>query len=211
MAKEFFDIYDDNQRKMGTASRDEVHAKGYLHHSFHCWIVRDTPEGRKVLFQQRQNTKDTFPGYYDITAAGHLSAGETVADAVRELEEELGVSLTLEQLTPLGTSDYEARGTAGGKAFIDRETCFIFGCSLDLPLSAYRLQAEELLGLYEADLTEALLLVKGETKSLQATGISATQEGSPEARTFDCTLSLQQFVPHSRDYYHRVFTNLLEL
>ncbi|OZB90728.1 NUDIX domain-containing protein [Paenibacillus sp. XY044] len=211
MKKEFFDIYNDDHEWIGTASREEVHAKGYLHHTFHCWIVRDTPDGRKVLFQKRQTSKDTFPGYYDITAAGHLAAGETVADAVRELEEELGVTVSLDQLIPLGTADYENQGIAGGRAFIDRERCFIFGAKLDLPLAAYRLQAEELTGLYEADLNDALKLAKGELEEMQATGILSDPRPASDSETFGCTVSLQHFVPHNSDYYHTVFTKLLGL
>ncbi|MWV45719.1 NUDIX domain-containing protein [Paenibacillus sp. HJL G12] len=210
MSQELFDIYDDNDRKMGTAPRDEVHAKGYLHHSFHCWIARDTPEGRKILFQKRQDSKDTFPGRYDITAAGHLSAGETVQDAVREVEEELGIPVRMDQLTSLGTIDYYATGTAGGKPFIDREKCFVFGYLLNLPLTAYRLQEEEVAGLYETDLDDAIALFEGSKSVIPAMGIhSITENRVPQI--FDTTLSLQQFVPHKSDDYLHVFKELKKL
>jgi ADP-ribose pyrophosphatase YjhB (NUDIX family) len=38
----------------------------------------------------------------DATAAGHLTAGETVADGVREAEEELGVRWRFDELTAFG-------------------------------------------------------------------------------------------------------------
>ncbi len=38
----------------------------------------------------------------DATAAGHLTAGESVADGMREVEEELGVSWPMDALTDLG-------------------------------------------------------------------------------------------------------------
>lgn len=61
MTSELLDIYDDEDNPLGTASRQDAHAKGYWHHTFHCWLARDTSTGRRLLFQQRQDTKDTFP------------------------------------------------------------------------------------------------------------------------------------------------------
>ncbi|MCJ8011868.1 NUDIX domain-containing protein [Paenibacillus sp. KQZ6P-2] len=211
MSQELFDIYDENDRKIGTLPREEVHAKGYLHHSFHCWIARDTPKGRKILFQKRQDSKDTFPGLFDITAAGHLSAGETATDAVREVEEELGIPVRMDQLTSLGTIDYYATGTAGGKPFIDREKCFVFCYLLNLPLTAYRLQQEEVAGLYETDLEDAIALFEGSKSVISASGIHSVQENIQMPKIFDTTLSLQQFVPHKREDYLHVFKELKNL
>lgn len=61
MNSELLDIYDDEDNPLGTASRRDAHAKGYWHHTFHCWLARDTSTYRRLLFQQRQDTKDTFP------------------------------------------------------------------------------------------------------------------------------------------------------
>lgn len=211
MNQELFDIYDEHDRKIGTAPRDEVHAKGYLHHSFHCWIVRDTPEGRHILFQKRQDSKDTFPGLFDITAAGHLSAGETVEDAIREVEEELGIPVRMDELTSLGTIDHYATGTAGGRSFIDREKCFVFGLLLDVPLTAYRLQVEEVAGLYEARLDDAIALFEGGRETIPATGILSAREGQDLTETFPAMISIHQFVPHKYDDYLKVFKKLKQL
>ena len=43
--------------------------------------------------------KKDFASLYDVTAAGHLQAEETIADGVRELEEELGLKRNIEDLT----------------------------------------------------------------------------------------------------------------
>ena len=51
------------------------------------WTAKDG-----VLVQRRTDTKDLFPGYYDLAAGGVVAAGESYEEcAVREAEEELGI------------------------------------------------------------------------------------------------------------------------
>lgn len=119
MTPERFDIYDDQQNWIGTSLRSEVHAKGYWHRSFHCWIVRDEGEQRRVLFQRRRDIKDTFPGCYDITAAGHLTAGEQLQDASREPGGRTGCLYSIRG-TNLSTHGYTAGSRRGAWCPIHR-------------------------------------------------------------------------------------------
>ena len=58
-----------------------------------------TEKGYDLLLQKRSKEKDSFPGCYDISSAGHISAGdEPLETALRELEEELGIKAEPEQL-----------------------------------------------------------------------------------------------------------------
>ena len=66
-----------------------------------------TPGGSYLLLQRRAATKDTWPGYLDVTAAGHLASGEETVDGLREVEEELGLRIEPERLVPLGTRRVE--------------------------------------------------------------------------------------------------------
>ncbi len=77
--------------------RDEIHRDGTWHASVHIWIVDQ--EKDEVLIQKRSDEKESYPGYYDVAAAGHVRAGETpVEAAIRETEEEIGLTLKEEQL-----------------------------------------------------------------------------------------------------------------
>ncbi|MGQ8875807.1 NUDIX hydrolase [Paenibacillus sp. TSA_86.1] len=181
MTPERFDIYDDQQKWIGTAPRNEVHAKGYWHRSFHCWIVRDEGDKRMVLFQRRRDIKDTFPGYYDITAAGHLTAGEQLQDAHRELAEELGVYTSFDALTYLFTATQQLQGEVRGVPFLDREFSAVYGLCLNQPLESYVLQASEVDSLYEAPLDELLALFRQETDVVQASGVRAQVLTSTQA------------------------------
>lgn len=86
---ELFDVVDEFDRVIATASRAVVHRDGLRHRAAHI-LVYDTA-GRLYL-QRRAFTKDCSPGCWDTSAAGHVGAGEAYATAARrELEEELGI------------------------------------------------------------------------------------------------------------------------
>ena len=65
-----------------------VHEQDLLHRAIHAFIFNKRGE---VFLQKRSRLKDTHPGAWDSSAAGHLDSGEDYEDcAVRELEEEAG-------------------------------------------------------------------------------------------------------------------------
>ncbi|QYR21329.1 NUDIX domain-containing protein [Paenibacillus sp. sptzw28] len=205
--EERFDIYDAAGKPIGTACRSEVHAKGYWHRSFHCWLIRREGDRRLVMFQQRQTDKDTFPGRFDITAAGHLEAGETMREAVREVEEELGVSAAYDMLIPLGETRNEAEGSARGVPFIDREISEVFGLLYDGPPASLRLQAEEVAGVYESELEAMIDLFEGRRRTVTAAGVSlCPEDGLKEASV---QVSAADFVTRPYAYYAGVFRALL--
>lgn len=53
----------------------------------------------ELLWQRRAEGVDRFPGYYDISAGGHINLGETVVEgAIRETQEEIGAVISSEDL-----------------------------------------------------------------------------------------------------------------
>jgi isopentenyldiphosphate isomerase len=208
---ELFDVYDEQDRWIGTEEREKVHALGLWHHSFHCWLARASRgdyDDAKVLFQQRSAGKDTHPGRYDITAAGHLVAGETPRDAVRELEEELGVAIAFDELTPFGTVREQIEGSAHGKSYIDREVSFVFGYIHDWELARFRLQEEEVAGVYEASASELISLMDGSIAVLRAQGVISCDS---RITASEAIVTKAAFVPRNESYYIDVFQRLREL
>ncbi|AZN39429.1 NUDIX hydrolase [Paenibacillus albus] len=206
-AEEQFDYYDEAGNWLGTASRSDVHARGLWHRSIHCWLVRRDGERKLVLFQQRSEDKDTFPSHFDVTAAGHLSAGETMQDAAREIEEELGVRVPFEALIPLGEARKETAGFAKGVAFIDREASEVFGFIYDAKLASLTLQPEEVAGIYEADLEAMIALFEGRQDHAAADGFRLGSEQQLLAASVQVKAS--DFVPRPASYYSGVFRALL--
>lgn len=85
---ELLDVVDALDRVTGQAARREVHARGLRHRAVHVFIVN----GRGEIFLHRRSlSKDSFPGLWTSSCAGHVAAGDDYdVTALRELEEELG-------------------------------------------------------------------------------------------------------------------------
>jgi isopentenyldiphosphate isomerase len=78
---EYLDILDNNGNKTGeTRSYDEVHEKGLIHRTVHVWILNSKKE---LLVQKRSKDRRAHPDYWDISAAGHISAGQTSLEAAQ--------------------------------------------------------------------------------------------------------------------------------
>jgi isopentenyldiphosphate isomerase len=91
IAEEWFDVVDESDVIVSRATRREVHARGLRHRAVHVLVFNRAGE---LFLQQRSRNKDTAPGAWDSSASGHLGAGEDYdAGAVRELREEIGLSL----------------------------------------------------------------------------------------------------------------------
>jgi len=87
---EIFQLVDRNGTPAGQAARQECHGNPLLIHLVvHLHVLDST--GRLFL-QKRAKDKDTNPGLWDTSVGGHVSAGESVADALaREAREELSI------------------------------------------------------------------------------------------------------------------------
>ncbi len=91
IAEEWFDVVDESDVVVSRATRRDVHARGLRHRAVHVLVFNRAGE---LFLQQRSRNKDIAPGAWDSSASGHLEAGEDYdAGAVRELREEIGLSL----------------------------------------------------------------------------------------------------------------------
>ncbi|NLL76971.1 MAG: NUDIX domain-containing protein [Clostridiales bacterium] len=143
---ELFDIVDINGIPTGQVrERSLVHRYGDLHRTSHVWIIRPNGKGRfDVLLQKRAADKDSFPGTYDISSAGHVPAGmDYLESAIRELKEELGITVLPEELKFIGFHDGEIITTFYNKPFHNHEFSAVYVLSMNIPSSSFHLQKEE--------------------------------------------------------------------
>lgn len=133
-----------------TKARSAVHRDGDLHRTLHLWIV----SGQNVLLQRRAAAKDLEPGKLDVTVGGHFGVGETLAEVLREAEEELGVVVTPGALEYLGTF----RATRHYPGVTDHELQESYLLRRNAPLTSYAPNPGEVEVLYELPLAGALAL-----------------------------------------------------
>ena len=142
---EYLDIVDENGSPTGeTVSRDIAHRDGILHRTAHVWVVRPSGTGYDILLQKRSMEKDSFPGLYDTSSAGHIPAGEEpVPSALREMREELGIQALPEQLHYAGTFRIQYEKEFHGRLFRDNEVTDVFVYSEPVEISSLVLQETE--------------------------------------------------------------------
>lgn len=153
-AEELIDVFDDEGRHLGAMGRTEAHLGGRWHQVAHILVVADRADGPTVILQRRAHTKRTFPGLVDLSATGHLAAGEHPRQGVRELAEELGVDVAPDELFPLGVRRLVDQTPEG----LNRELVHVFVVRRDQALVDYRPAIDEVAGVIEVRI-EALLQV----------------------------------------------------
>ncbi len=103
ISEEYFDWVDRFDRAIGITSRLDAHRQNLFHRAVHLYAVG---ENGGVILQRRSLEKDLEPGLWTVSCSGHVDRGESYLQAgVRELEEELGVSVEPENLRELLRSD----------------------------------------------------------------------------------------------------------
>lgn len=92
MSTELIDVLDENGVLTGEVlPRNEVHRRGLWHRAI---VVAILNEKNEILLQQRSANKEKNAGMWDISVAGHISAGQdSLSAAAREISEEVSVLL----------------------------------------------------------------------------------------------------------------------
>jgi isopentenyldiphosphate isomerase len=86
---EWVDLVDEADRVLGQVTRRAMRADKLLHR---CVFVLCFDRDGRIYVQRRTQTKDVFPGLYDMFVGGVVQAGETYDTcALREIGEELGI------------------------------------------------------------------------------------------------------------------------
>ena len=142
---EYFDIVDDNGMPTGEIiSRNAAHKDGIQHRTAHVWIIKEKPGGYDILLQKRSMNKDSFPGQYDTSSAGHIPAGdEPPESALRELKEELGIDAAPEDLHYAGSFHIQYEKEFHGRPFRDNEIASVYVYCSPVDIATLTLQESE--------------------------------------------------------------------
>ena len=88
---EILPVVDEHDRVIGAQRRDEVHRLGLRHRASHV-LVFDL--AGRLFLQKRGLHKDSNPGLWDSSVAGHVDEGESYDQCcIREIKEEIGIQV----------------------------------------------------------------------------------------------------------------------
>ena len=92
---EIWDIYDRNKNKTGRFHKRGLPLnKDDYHIIIHAWVVNSNDE---VIITKRHESKRICPNMWECTEGSILAGESSVEGAVRELEEEIGLSFKKEE------------------------------------------------------------------------------------------------------------------
>lgn len=178
---ELLDILDANGNPTGAiAMKSKAHRLGLFHATVHVWFY--TLEG-ELLLQQRDKNKETHPLLWGVSVAGHNGAGEKIeVSALREIQEEIGLSVQPDQLKKIGVFKSIQRHHTH---LVDCEFQHTFLCELTVPLHQLVKQESEVAAL-------KLIPILDFEKDLQGNS------------------TVQHYVPHEFSYYQDVIKAIKE-
>jgi isopentenyldiphosphate isomerase len=186
---ELVDVLDEDGHPARRVERGVAHRDGLWHRSLHCWLV--TGEGA-ILVQRRSADRAHWPGQLDISAAGHVLAGEPWRAALREAREELGLTLTDVEVIDAG----ERREVLRAPGMLDRELVRTVFARSDQPLEEYRL-GPEVAALIAIGLDDADALFAADRSTVRCPATSAGGTGI-------VSVTATEFVARPSDYYRAV-------
>lgn len=162
---EYLDVVDAEGIPTGeVVDRKKAHREGILHHTAHVWIVRYHRGRVQILLQKRCEDKDSFPGCYDISSAGHIPAGEDyIPSALRELGEELGIEVDPRELKYCGLHKTQMNEIFHGEPFRNNEISRVYLLWRDMEESEFKVQKEEIDSVLWIDFTTCMNMVRNHT------------------------------------------------
>lgn len=137
---EFIEVVDSAGNLTGEKkTKKTLHSQGLWHRSSHIWIYNSQGE---ILLQKRAKDKGRHPGKWDISTAGHVALGEDYdTAALRELREELGLEVKLEDL--IKTRIFKHRSESPEKKYYNKEISQEYLYKYDGPISGLKFRDGE--------------------------------------------------------------------
>jgi isopentenyldiphosphate isomerase len=202
---ELFDLYDAGGAPLGRSKpRRLVHRDGDWHRSLHVWVWGLVEGAPSLVLQRRSAGKDTHPLRLDVAVTGHVRAGESIEQTLREAEEEIGLPLGPGDVVRLGLRRRADRSRPG---VIDNELQEIYVAAAPVDVAALRPSPEELDAIVTVPLARAERMLRD---GGEARGARLVREGEG-ARFVDETVRGADLVPAPDGYYARAYASVAVL
>ena len=181
---------------MGQVSIDDIHQKGLWHQTVAFWLFN---KEKKVVYLQLRGPKNRVgPNTFDASSGGHLSAGETKEDGIRELKEELGIDVSKEKCTYFKM----VKNQIHLPDYINNEFCHIYFVKTDKCLTDFVLEGGEVSNLFEFPISKVDAFLLGE--EVEIVSLSEIRK-----ITLKDMCAFEERVKNN--YYHDVFNSLQQI
>ena len=165
---EQIDYFSEDYEFLGHTSIDDIHQKGLWHQTVAFWLFN---KEKKVVYLQLRGPKNRVgANTFDASSGGHLSAGETKEDGIRELKEELG----LEVLKKSCLYFKMVKNQVHLPHYVNNEFCHIYFVETDKCLSDFVLEEGEVSNLFEFSIEKVDSFLSGE--EVEINSISQTRK-----------------------------------
>ena len=158
---EYFDVLKENGEYEGRIETREIcHEKGLWHKAVAMFMINSKGQ---VLLQKRSANKKLWPNMWDMTAGGHVLAGEFGFEAIiREIQEELGIEINKNDILFIGS----AVSTNIKGDIINRHFNEYYIINKDVDEKTLNLQTEEVADIKWFDKDEVLERIKNNYEGL---------------------------------------------
>jgi isopentenyldiphosphate isomerase len=135
---EYFDVLTEKGEYTDRVeSRKECHNKGFWHKAVAVFIINSK---NQILLQKRSSNKKMWPNLWDISAGGHVLAGEFGFQAIiREIKEEIGIDINKNDILFIGAATSENIK----KDIINKHFNEYYIVNKDIEIADLKLQKEE--------------------------------------------------------------------
>lgn len=161
--EEQLDILNEQGEKTGEIrTYKEAHRNGLWHRTVHAWFLNSKGQ---LLLQKRSMSKESHPGLWDISVAGHISAGQTSVEATqREVEEEIGLTLLDSAYIYLFT--VKSQSIQNNGAYINNEFQDVFLVRSEILISELKIPSDEVEEARWIDIEEFSKWINGEREAM---------------------------------------------
>lgn len=135
--------------------KEEAHDNNLLHNEVAVFIINDK---KQVLLQKRSANKRFNPNKWAL-CAGHVDAGESLESAaLRELKEEVGIDITINDLKPFAEREFTIRDS-------NSHVTYFYYTKSNLNEKDFIIQKEELSEVKWFNIDEVIDMIKSKDDS----------------------------------------------
>ena len=187
---DMLDIFDKDHNYLGTCEKKEVHQRGLWHQVFACLLIDG--QKNKVYLQYKNSGHNDVSNLnkIDISVGGHLSAGETIEDGIREIQEESSLIVDYKDLIPVGMRLIDK---TINENYIIREFSYLHILDTKYDLNSLKSQDGEVLYFIEFDIDELIKYFTSNQEDIKG----MTPEGE---KTFNRNEFIQAYIGDDRLY-----------